>query len=89
MAKQRKEIHITISPKGAVTYTVTGVKGASCVEETQFLDEGLAGGKVESREVTGEYYEKERETAEELDVGRYATMPTSHSPSGRGSKGRR
>ena len=33
------------------------IKGASCVDETKFLEEAL-GNTIESRELTDEYYEQ-------------------------------
>ena len=54
---ERKELEITIAPDGTVSVQVKCIKGASCVDETKFLEEAL-GGKVESRELTSEYYEQ-------------------------------
>ncbi len=54
---ERKELHIEISPTGEVQVRVKCVKGQACVEETKFLEEAL-GGKVESRELTAEYWEQ-------------------------------
>jgi len=54
---ERKELEITISPDGEVSVQVKCIKGQSCVEETKFLEDAL-GGKVESRELTSEYYEQ-------------------------------
>ncbi len=56
-AAKKKELEITIGPDGEVTVRVKCVKGASCVDETKFLEDAL-GGKVESRELTSEYYEQ-------------------------------
>ncbi len=53
---ERKELEITISPDGEVSVQVKCIKGQSCVDETKFLEEAL-GGKVESRELTSEYYD--------------------------------
>ncbi len=53
----KKELEITINPDGSVSVQVKCVKGQSCVDETKFLEEAL-GGKVESRELTSEYYEQ-------------------------------
>jgi len=52
-----KWINIDIDKKGKVSFTVEGVKGAACIDETKFLEEAL-GGQVISRETTGEYYEE-------------------------------
>ncbi|HZS42578.1 MAG TPA: DUF2997 domain-containing protein [Polyangia bacterium] len=54
---ERKELEITISPDGEVSVQVKCIKGQSCVDETKFLEDAL-GGKVESRELTPEYYEQ-------------------------------
>lgn len=54
---ERKELEITIGPDGEVTVRVNCVKGASCVDETKFLEQAL-GGEIESRELTSEYYEQ-------------------------------
>ncbi len=53
---RKQDIEITISPTGEVSFTVKGVKGSSCVDETKFLEQAL-GGAVVSMEPTGEYYE--------------------------------
>ena len=54
---EKKELEITIGPDGEVQVLVKCIKGGSCVDETKFLEEAL-GGKVESRELTSEYYEQ-------------------------------
>jgi hypothetical protein len=56
----KQEIEITISPSGEVSFQVKGVKGASCVAETQFLEQAL-GGAVLEREHTPEYYQQPEE----------------------------
>lgn len=53
----KQEIEITISPSGEVSFQVKGVKGASCVAETKFLEDAL-GGEVIEREHTPEYYQQ-------------------------------
>ena len=53
----KQDIEITISPKGEVTFTVKGVKGSSCLDETKFLEQAL-GGAVTEQVKTGEYYEQ-------------------------------
>ena len=55
---QKKELHISISPTGEVSVTVKCVAGQSCVDETAFLENAL-GNKIESRELTSEYYEQQ------------------------------
>ena len=54
---QKKEITIEISPTGEVSFTVKGVKGKACLDETKFLEDAL-GGQVISQEATGEYWEQ-------------------------------
>ena len=62
-----QEIEISISPTGEVSFTVKGIKGASCIDETKFLEQAL-GGEILVREPTSEYYEQ----GEEDGVRRYA-----------------
>ena len=54
---RKQDIEITISPTGEVTFQVKGIKGGSCVAETQFLEAALGNAVVE-RERTSEYYEQ-------------------------------
>ena len=54
---QKQDIEITISPTGEVSFTIKGVKGASCVDETKFLEDALGGGVLD-QERTAEYYEQ-------------------------------
>ena len=54
---RKQDIEITISPTGEVSFTVKGVKGASCIDETKFLEQAL-GGEILVREPTSEYYEQ-------------------------------
>ena len=54
---RKQDIEITISPTGEVSFTVKGVKGASCLDETKFLEAAL-GGEVVERQKTSEYYEQ-------------------------------
>ena len=54
---RKQDIEIVISPTGEVTFTVKGVKGASCIDETKFLEDAL-GGEVVERQKTSEYYEQ-------------------------------
>ena len=53
----KQELEITISPTGEVTFTIKGVKGASCLDETKFLEDALGGGVLE-HERTSEFYEE-------------------------------
>ena len=54
---RKQDIEITISPTGEVAFVVKGVKGASCLDETKFLEQAL-GGEILVREPTSEYYEQ-------------------------------
>ena len=54
---RKQDIEIVISPTGEVSFTVKGVKGASCIDETKFLEQAL-GGEILVREPTSEYYEQ-------------------------------
>jgi len=53
---RKQDIEISISPTGEVTFTVKGVKGSSCLNETKFLEEAI--GEVVEREKTPEFYEE-------------------------------
>ena len=56
---RKQDIEIVISPKGTVTFEVKGVKGASCLDETKFLEAALGGpAAVEDQQRTSEYYEQ-------------------------------
>ena len=56
---RKQDIEITISPTGEVTFTVKGVKGGSCLDETKFLEQALGGdAAVVDQQKTGEYYEQ-------------------------------
>jgi Protein of unknown function (DUF2997) len=68
MPVNKKELEITIAPDGSVSVQVKCIPGQTCVEETKFLEEAL-GGKIESRELTSEYYEQ--------PVGQSTTTKTS------------
>jgi len=54
---RKQDIEIIINAKGEVTFQVKGVKGASCLDETKFLEQAL-GGDVIDQQKTGEYYEQ-------------------------------
>jgi hypothetical protein len=60
---EKKELEITIGPDGEVQVLVKCIKGASCTEETRFLEEAL-GNTIESRELTSEYYEQPQGVAQ-------------------------
>ena len=65
---RKQDIEITISPSGEVSFTMKGVKGASCIDETKFLEQAL-GGEILVREPTTEYYE----AGEGVGVNQYAS----------------
>jgi hypothetical protein len=54
---RKQDIEITISPSGEVSFTVKGVRGSSCLDETKFLEQALGGGVLDQQK-TGEYYEQ-------------------------------
>jgi len=55
----RKEIEIVINAKGEVTFQAKGIKGASCLEETEFLQKALGGdAAVVDQQKTSEFYEQ-------------------------------
>ena len=54
---RKQDIEIVIAPDGKVSFTVKGVKGGACLDETKFLEAAL-GGEVLDRQKTGEYYEQ-------------------------------
>ena len=54
---RKQDIEITIAPDGKVSFTIKGVKGAACLDETRFLEQAL-GGEVLEREKTSEFYEQ-------------------------------
>ena len=56
---RKQDIEIVIDEKGEVTFTVKGVKGGSCVDETKFLEQALGGdAAVVDQQKTSEYYEQ-------------------------------
>jgi hypothetical protein len=65
---RKQEIEISISPTGEVSFTVKGIKGASCIDETKFLEQAL-GGEIQVREPTQEYYEQGEEVGTRRYVG--------------------
>lgn len=54
---REKLLKISIGKDGKVSFTMEGVKGAGCIQDTKFLEDAL-GGQVVSRENTGEFYEE-------------------------------
>ena len=65
---RKQDIEITISPTGEVSFTVQGVKGSSCMDESKFLEQAL-GGAVVSTEPTAEYYEEADSALDEQYAG--------------------
>jgi hypothetical protein len=56
---RKQDIEVVISPSGEVTFTVKGIKGGSCLDETKFLEQALGGvSAVVEQQKTGEYYEQ-------------------------------
>ena len=56
---RKQDIEITISPTGEVSFTIKGVKGASCIDETRFLEQALGGdAAVVDQQKTSEFYEQ-------------------------------
>jgi len=62
----REELEIEISPSGKVTARTIGMKGPGCVDLADFLARIV--GRVESRELTREYYEAAEQVQEHVDV---------------------
>ena len=55
----KKSIEIVINAKGAVTYEAKGIKGASCLDETAFLQQALGGdAAIVDQQKTAEFYEQ-------------------------------
>ncbi|MBA3462146.1 MAG: DUF2997 domain-containing protein [Deltaproteobacteria bacterium] len=55
----KKNIEIVINAKGEVTYEAKGIKGASCLDETAFLQAALGGeAAIVDQQKTSEYYEQ-------------------------------
>ncbi|MFL5270517.1 MAG: DUF2997 domain-containing protein [Anaeromyxobacteraceae bacterium] len=50
------EIEVTLSPEGEVRLVTHGLKGQSCVAETEVLEKAL--GAVTKRERTSEFYQQ-------------------------------
>ena len=54
----KQDIEIVINAKGEVTFQVKGVKGGSCLAETQFLEQALGGAAaIVDQQKTSEFYE--------------------------------
>jgi hypothetical protein len=56
---RKQDIEIVINEKGEVTFTVKGVKGGGCMDETKFLEQALGGSAaVVDQQKTSEFYEQ-------------------------------
>ena len=54
----KQDIEIVINAKGEVTFQVKGIKGGSCIAETQFLEQALGGAAaIVDQQKTAEFYE--------------------------------
>lgn len=62
----REELEIEISPSGKVTARTIGIKGARCLDVAEFLAKIV--GRVESRELTNEYYEAAEQVQDHINV---------------------
>jgi len=55
---RKQDIEIVINAKGEVTFEAKGIKGASCLAETEFLTKALGGDSaIVDQQKTSEYYE--------------------------------
>jgi hypothetical protein len=55
---RKQDIEIVINAKGEVTFEAKGIKGASCLAETEFLTKALGGdAAIVDQQKTGEFYE--------------------------------
>lgn len=54
---RKQDLEISISASGEVTFTVKGIKGGGCMDETKFLEQALGGGVLDQQK-TGEFYEQ-------------------------------
>jgi hypothetical protein len=62
----REELEIEISPSGKVTARTIGIKGPRCLDVADMLARIV--GRVESRELTSEYYEVTEQTREQEHI---------------------
>lgn len=58
MSSDDIELEITIDEKGNISYSVNGLKGKSCSEATEFLDNAL--GEITTRKFKREFYEQKK-----------------------------
>lgn len=55
---RKQDIEIVINAKGEVTFEAKGIKGASCLAETEFLSKALGGdAAIVDQQKTSEFYE--------------------------------
>ena len=55
---RKQDIEIVINAKGEVTFEAKGIKGASCLAETEFLTKALGGdAAIVDQQKTSEFYE--------------------------------
>jgi hypothetical protein len=57
---EKISVEVLISPEGEVKITTHGLRGQTCLEETESLEKAV--GKVKSREKTREAYQTETTT---------------------------
>lgn len=62
-----EEFEITIMPDGDVKLKTRGVKGKSCLEYARLFAKAV--GRIQSQEITPEYYEPEAEVEGETHLG--------------------
>ena len=66
MSDQNIELEITIDDKGNISYSVNGLKGKGCTEETEFLDNAL--GEIKKRNFKRDFYEQERKVSTKVNT---------------------
>jgi len=55
---RKQDIEIVINAKGEVTFEAKGIKGGSCLAETEFLTKALGGdAAIIDQQKTSEFYE--------------------------------
>ena len=66
MSLENIELEIIIDNKGNITYSVNGVKGKSCIEATEFLDNAI--GEITKRDYKRDFYEQKRRTVNRVNT---------------------
>jgi len=56
---RKEELEIEIDEFGETKVHIKGIKGKSCMEYAKLLEQVI--GKIKEQQLTGEYYEPERE----------------------------